>query len=100
MIIRESIYAALYKLGSGAANFTTTSRRLRHWSDVNAGEMPALFMSEKGGTGVLKAHGAPVVWTLHADFFIYVCTSDPYIAPAQLLNPLVDAVENALGPSP
>jgi len=44
--------------------------------------------------------GAPVVWTLHADFYLYAHSSDPYTAPATILNPLLDAVEAALAPSP
>jgi hypothetical protein len=99
-IAREPIYAALWSLASGAARFATASRRLRHWSDIGAAEQPALFMSEKGGHAVVKALGAPVVWTLYADFYLYACSSDPYAAPASLLNPLLDALEAALAPSP
>jgi hypothetical protein len=48
MIVREAIYAALWELGASAAQFTSTNRRLRHWTDVAPAEQPALFMSEKG----------------------------------------------------
>jgi hypothetical protein len=100
MIIRESIYAALWELAAGAASFASVNRRLRHWAEVAPAEQPALFMSEKGGMAVTKALGAPIVWTLYADFYVYVHSSDPYLAPAMLLNPLLDAVEAALAPSP
>jgi hypothetical protein len=100
MIVRESIYAALWTLGAGAASFASTNRRLRHWADVAPAEQPALFMSEKGGHAVTKALGAPIAWTLYADFYVYVHSSDPYLAPAMLLNPLLDALEAALAPSP
>lgn len=100
MINREAIYSALWTLVSGAAQFATASRRLRHWSDVNSAEMPALFMSEKGGTATHKHLGTPAVWTLQADFYLYVHSSDPYAAPATLLNPLIDAIEAALAPAP
>ena len=100
MIIRESIYGALWALGAGAARFASASRRLRHWTDVAPTEQPALFMSEKGGHATVKALGAPIVWALYVDFFIYVQSSDPYLAPAVLLNPLLDAIEAALAPSP
>jgi hypothetical protein len=100
MIIRESIYAALWALASGAADFASANRRLRHWADVAPAEQPALFMSEKGGAAVTKALGAPIAWTLYADFYVYVHSSDPYLAPAMLLNPLLDALEAALAPSP
>jgi hypothetical protein len=100
MIIREVIYAALWTLGSGAGTFASANRRLRHWTDVAPIEQPGLFMSEKGGHAAIRALGAPIAWTLYADFYIYVHSSDPYAAPATILNPLLDALERALAPSP
>ena len=99
-MIREAIYSALWSLAAGAAHFASANRRLRHWADLAPAEQPALFMSEKGGYAVTKALGGPTIWTLHADFYIYAHSSDPYLAPATLLNPLVDALEAALAPSP
>jgi hypothetical protein len=100
MIDREAIYSALWAVGSGAWSFASANRRLRHWSDVAPIEQPALSMSEKGGHAAVKALGAPIVWTLYADFYIYVHSSDPYVAPATILNPLLDALERALAPAP
>jgi hypothetical protein len=100
MIDREAIYSALWTLGSSAWNFTSVNRRLRHWSDVAPVEQPALFMSERGGHAVVKTLGAPIVWTLYADFYIYAHSSDPYAAPASIMNPLLDALEQALSSSP
>jgi hypothetical protein len=57
-------------------------------------------MSEKGGNASVKKLGAPIVWTLYADFYIYAYSSNPYQTPATLLNPLLDALEAALSPSP
>jgi hypothetical protein len=100
MIEREPIYAALWSLASAAAPFATVERRLRHWADVSPAEQPALFMSEKGSIAKVKALGAPVVWTLFADLYLYAHSSDPYRAPAVILNPLLDALEAALAPAP
>jgi hypothetical protein len=100
MIIRELIYSTLWELGASAAQFTAANRRLRHWADVAPAEQPALFMSERGGHAAVKTLGAPIVWTLHADFYIYAHSSDPYLAPTAILNPLLDALEAALSPSP
>jgi hypothetical protein len=100
MIIREQIYTALWALGANAARFASANRRLRHWTDVAPAEQPALFMSEKGGQAAIKKLGAPIVWTLYAEFYIYAHSSDPYLAPATILNPLIDAFEAALAPSP
>lgn len=99
MISREPIYAALFALVSPAANFVTIDRRLRHWSDVTAAEQPALFLSQKSETAVVKAPGAPTVWTLSVDLYVYVHSSDPYLSPASVLNPLIDAIEGALTPA-
>jgi len=100
MIIREQIYTALWELGANAARFASANRRMRHWTDVAPAEQPALFMSEKGGQAAIKKLGAPIVWTLYAEFYIYAHSSHPYLAPATILNPLLDAFEAALAPSP
>ncbi len=44
--------------------------------------------------------GAPTVWTLAVELYVYAHASDPYVAPAMVLNPLVDGVEAALAPLP
>jgi hypothetical protein len=100
MIVRETIYAALWELAANEARFASANRRLRHWADLAPVEQPALFMSEKGGVAEVKKLGAPVVWTLYADFYVYAHSSDPYLAPAAILNRLIDALEAALAPSP
>jgi hypothetical protein len=98
MIDREAIYSALWTLASGSSSFATANRRLRHWTDVAPAEQPALFMNEKGSLAVIKALGTPIVWTLYADLYIYAHSSNPYAAPATLLNPLIDALDRALAP--
>lgn len=100
MISREPIYAALFALAAEAAGFVTAERRLRHWSDVAPAEQPALFLSQKSENAAVQALGAPTVWTLSADLYVYAHSSDPYRAPAMVLNPLIDAVEAALLPDP
>ena len=99
MINREPIYAALFGLIETAADFAVVDRRLRHWSDVSPAEQPALFMAQKTELASVKTLGAPTVWTLAVDLYVYVHSSDPYLAPATVLNPLLDAVEAALAPS-
>jgi len=99
MINREPIYAALFGLMETAADFAVVDRRLRHWSDVSPAEQPALFMAQKTELASVKTLGAPTVWTLSVDLYVYAHSSDPYLAPATVLNPLIDAVEAALAPS-
>ena len=99
MIAREPIYAALFDLAAGAAGFVTAERRLRHWSDVAPAEQPALFMTQKSEVASVQTLGAPTVWTLLVELYLYAHSSDPYLSPATVLNPLVDAVEAALAPA-
>ena len=100
MITREPIYAALFGLVAEAANFVTTSRRMRHWSGLTAAEQPALFMRQKAERAVVATPGAPTVWTLVVELYVYAHASNPYVAPATVLNPLIDGVETALAPLP
>lgn len=99
MIARETIYTALFTRAAAAAAFVTTSRRLRHWSGLTPAEQPALFMHQKSETAKVQALGAPTVWTLFVELYIYTHASNPYTAPASVLNPLIDAVEAALLPA-
>ena len=99
MIAREPIYAALFARVAGAAGFVTAERRRRHWSDVSPAEQPALFQYQKGEVAAVKALGAPTVWTLRVELHLYAHSSDPHSSPATVLNPLLDAVENALAPN-
>ena len=99
MISREPIYAALFALVAGAADFVTTSRRLRPWSELTPAEQPALFMRQKSEMAANRTLGAPTVWTLAVELYVYAQESDPYGAPASVLNPLLDAVEAVLAPS-
>ena len=99
MINREPIYAALFGLIETAADFAVVDRRLRHWSDVAPAEQPALFMAQKTELASIKTLGASTVWTLAVDLYVYVHSSNPYLAPATVMNPLLDAVEAALAPS-
>lgn len=99
MIAREPIYAAMFDLVAGAAGFVTAERRLRHWSDVAPAEQPALFMTQKSEAAATKTLGAPLVWTLNVELYLYAHSSDPQLSPAAVLNPLLDAVEAALAPA-
>ena len=100
MIARERIYAALFARAAGAAAFATTARRMRHWSTLTPPEQPALYMRQKTETAAVKALGAPIVWTLAVELYVYVHSSEPHSPPVIALNPLIDALEAALAPPP
>ena len=99
MIAREPIYAALFALLAPIPGLATASRRLQHWTDVPASAQPALFQVQKGET-VAARHGLPPKHQLSVELFLYAQTGgDPTVAPAQILSPLIDAIEAALAPT-
>lgn len=98
-MIREPIYAALFALLQNAAPFVTASRRLRHWSDVAAPEQPALFMIQKSETAE-ERRPLPAKWRALVDLYLYAQAPDDTTPPAEVMNPLLDAVETALAPDP
>ncbi len=95
---REPIYAALFATLSAAAPFVTSSRRLRHWSDVGPAEQPSLFLVQKSETAQ-RRKGLPPKWTLAVDLFVYARAPDDVTSAATVLNPLIDAIESALAPT-
>lgn len=94
---REPIYQALFAKLSSINGFLTKSRRLQHWSDVPAGAQPALFQAQKSENAV-KVRGIPTKWTVDLHLYIYAYSTDANASPSTILNPLVDAIENALAP--
>ena len=97
-MIREDIYAALFALVSTAPGLVTVSRKLRHWNDVQASEMPALFQAQ-GKQVPLQETNLLTRWELHGSFWIYVSTLDK-ASPGPVLNPIVDAIATMLAPGP
>ena len=96
-MIREPIYAALFALISAASGIVTASRRLRHWTSVEAAEQPALFLVQKM-EAARQAEGAPTTWRAELDVYVYCQAPDDTTSPAIVLNPLLDAIEAALTP--
>jgi len=105
MINFETIYLALFNkikvatYGTPPVAFLTTSRRLRHWSEVPSGEQPALFQTETG-IELVQQKGIPSKYLMKADLFIYAFNSDRISIPATILNQLVAAVNETLAPDP
>lgn len=96
---RENIYAALYSRLAAIPGLRTTGRKLRHWSDVDASQQPALFMTQgrQIATPGDPARGVPTKWTLMADVYIYVRTDGDQI-PGTVMNPLLDALDAVMAP--
>lgn len=99
---RETIYAALFALGSslswtdpsGAQLFQLRSRRMLQWDDPGAGNQPALFQREARETAdQQEAFGAPR-WKMRAQWWIYLqIPPDEATIPSQYINPLLDAID-------
>jgi|SRR5579864_903109 len=99
---RETIYAALFALGSGltwtdpngAQQWQLKSRRLLAWSDPGAGNQPAFFQREaREGADQVQAFGA-TRWKLRAQWWIYLqIAPDEATIPSQFMNPLLDALD-------
>ena len=90
---REAIYAALFALVSAPSGLKTRSRKLKHWDSVNASEMPALFQAH-GPQVAMPVTGHPTRWQLDAVQWVYVSTVNG--DPGPVLNPIIDAIANAL----
>ncbi|STZ77347.1 hypothetical protein [Bergeriella denitrificans] len=93
MMNREAVYAALWAKLEALDGFVTKSRKLLHWNDVSRFEQPALFMAQ-GNMQAVTVTGQETKWLLKADVYLYVQTGGE--APAPLINPLIDAVCNAV----
>lgn len=98
-MIREKTYEAFFRKITGCAEFLTTSRRLKFWSDVSQADQPALFMAQRTEE-TLQVPGMPTIWILRVDLYIYAHTrGDPTKSPSTVTNPLVDSVCNILKPN-
>ena len=101
MAVREPIYVALWSLFLNhptlAGQFVTTSRYERHFDDVDADAMPALFLTETGENWVKPGKGIPAKRTLTAMLAMYTSTSQPNaVLPSTLINALMDTVDDVI----
>ncbi len=96
---REAVYAAVFALAAAVPGLTTASRKARHWADVAPAEQPALFQVQRQES-VEPIAGLPPKRRFAVDLYLYAHATDPAIAPASVLNPLIDALEAAFAPDP
>jgi hypothetical protein len=97
MATREPIYAALFALVSGAADFVTATRRVKDYSDVDTALQPAILQMETGERWS-EPGVPPQTVVLTARLFVYCESSDPTEAVSTQINVLLDAVFAALAP--
>ena len=93
----ESIYQALFNRLSGIDGFVTTSRRLRHFNNVQTEERPALFVTQGNQTEV-PVKGLDAKVELEAEVYIYIHETDKAIPPSVQLNQMIDKVRKAIAP--
>lgn len=98
---REPKYVALFAKVSGIPGLVTTSRRLRHWSDVKPVEQPALFQVQMR-ENQRPRKGIPALVTFGCELYLYVNTGNALddVTPSTELNQFMDAIEAALAPDP
>lgn len=87
---REAIYGGLFAQLSAIPGFVTTSRLLKHWTDVQGDLQPALYQAQGKEIATTKT-GLPTEWQLNLTLYVYVRT-DGVNPPAVVLNPLLDAI--------
>ena len=104
--IRETVYKALFNLLSTiSTNYpnvvTTFSRTPQVYASVGAELMPYVFIEQRGENPKREGRGMPYNWEFDVAIGIYTFSADPDdIPPVTLLNPILDAVEATLNPSP
>ncbi len=97
---REQIMQALFALVSGSAPFIKASRRLKLWTDVPESEKPAIFQYERDDVYSNGKQYLPIV-EMNVELYVYTAPGmDSGVTPISILNPLLDAIDASLKPSP
>lgn len=96
---REAIFSTLFAMIAPMPELVTTSRRLRHWTDITSSEMPAMFLAQgRQSVEAPAARGLPTKWQIEAMIYLYIHTIDQ--APGTVLNPIMDRITSILDPDP
>ena len=92
---REAIYSAIWALAP-VNQFVTYSRRLKPYDALKPAQYPALFQAQSDEQVKRMANMPPAI-DGQVNWWLYAYT-DPAgtKSPAEIINPLVDACENAL----
>ena len=90
---REPIYSALFSLLQRIPGVQTTSRKLKHWADVE--DFPAIFQNQKSELAAKSGRGVQTVWTLSCDIYVYVRVSADRLTSTEL-NEVLDHIQGAL----
>ena len=96
---REQVMAALLAQLSPLANFNTVQRVDLPWSALGDIQQPALILIE-GVERHERPLSGPAKRTLRVAAIVYARNDGESTAGDTILNPLIEAVETALAPSP
>jgi hypothetical protein len=98
MIDRELIWSTFFDLVKTAPGLITTSRRLKHFSEVAMSEQPALFLIQTNDD-LKVVHGVPTVSALNGQIILYGHNQGiADVSPMTSLNPIIDAILAKLMP--
>lgn len=94
----ESIYAALFALAQNMPGVVTSSRRAQPAQDVAPVNCPALFQVQ--GQQKASYNGEiQTAWELSVMWIVVVAQTDATQPMTPALNPILDAITQALAPS-
>ena len=96
---REKAFRALFDRVSAAYGWRVASRRIKLWSEVPAGQRPALFQLESGPETYQWTSLAAPRRTYEAKLFLYFDARDPSKPGACAINEALDAIDAALVPN-
>jgi hypothetical protein len=95
---RETALTALFDRLASAYAWKTSSRRFLMWTEVPAGQRPAMYQLESGTEEYQWSSLAVPRRQINVKIFIY--TSADHTAPgATIINNVLDAVDAALAPA-
>lgn len=94
---REAIYSAIWALAP-TAQFVTSGRKLVAYDALKAAQYPALFQTQQDEVVIGKGN-LPGVLKGSVNWWLYVyADSSTGKVPTQTMNPLLDAIQQALVP--
>lgn len=102
---REAIYSGLLAFIAGVIGAQTVSRSPIPEADLATAQMPALEQLPSAEDATQKGLNLPPVWHIRQPLMLYVSVpagppNDPSSVGDTILNNMLDAIENALKPSP
>jgi hypothetical protein len=107
----EQVWAAVLALMDTLKDTTTqpvpvgkvryTSRRVRHWQEMEVAEQPCILIGEDDDEGQKpQLRGEPYKWTLHGCLYVYAYTGeDESSVPTTQLNGILEAIKAVIAPS-